>query len=240
MRNFIFPVLLALSLVACSTYQYVTLDSPQLQKNYKKEFVYENDTLKLVYNFYGEGGPMNLTVYNKTTQPLYIDWKKSALIKEGQSISLFNANVNVNGSIATTSYQPVRSVTSSASGLSASFTLPQGTDFIPPGSYLNKVLLNVMGSAIRDMAMFDSLPVHRVSEDGVATSKFRDALYDETRSPVHFITYLTLMSGGNAEKEFTVQFPFYVKEVMQSDDGPALFGLYRQEGDNLFVRLGGQ
>lgn len=69
MRHIILPVLIVLTFGACSPYQYLTLDSTQLPKNDKKQFVWENDTLRLSYDFSGSGGPMSVNIYNKSTQP---------------------------------------------------------------------------------------------------------------------------------------------------------------------------
>src|SRR5882757_9786989 len=117
------PLSMALILLAfssCTSYQYLTLDSPEVQKNDKKEFSWQNDTLRLTYNFHGEGGPVSLTVFNKTDKPLYVNWKKSALIRDSQAISLFKSNVQIGGNVVSYSYggKYFRATTGS---LSASF-----------------------------------------------------------------------------------------------------------------------
>ncbi|HNC30155.1 MAG TPA: hypothetical protein PKX08_09130, partial [Cyclobacteriaceae bacterium] len=61
----------------CSTYQYVTVSSPLKTQN---EFIAENDTVKISYDFSGEQGPVKISIYNKLSTPLYVDWSKSALI----------------------------------------------------------------------------------------------------------------------------------------------------------------
>jgi hypothetical protein len=63
----------------CSKYQYVFVDS-HLYKNENKEFITETDTVMVKYTFSGENFPINLTIYNKLQQPLYIDWGRSVVI----------------------------------------------------------------------------------------------------------------------------------------------------------------
>ncbi len=46
-------------------------------------YVFENDTLKITYDLWDNGGKMRFTVYNKLSVPLFIDWKNSAFIKDG-------------------------------------------------------------------------------------------------------------------------------------------------------------
>src|ERR1700744_5157672 len=97
MRLFILVFLALAGITGCSSYQYMTVDSSELKKNAHRQLTWENDTLKLIYDFNGYGGPIRLYVYNKTSQPLYVNWKKSALIRNRYSIGLFNPNVAVNG-----------------------------------------------------------------------------------------------------------------------------------------------
>lgn len=76
----------------CSTYQYATLSSP-LKKENQHKFSIENDTVTISYDFSGKEGPINVTVYNKLSIPLYVDWAKSALIVGNTRKSYTNENV---------------------------------------------------------------------------------------------------------------------------------------------------
>lgn len=232
MRYFILLLTTAFLLASCSTYQYVTLNAQNMTKNEHKELVWENDTMKVTYNFNGNCGPMNMSIYNKTDKPLYVSWKKSALIRNANSVSLFNANVQVAG-VGSTVSAPSRRV--SASSFIASFDLPDGSDFIPPGSFVNKGLLTVLN---RNAVDADS--VHNVKEEKVTgptnvIATYRRLQFDEHESPVHFITYLTFALGNNATSEFTVQHSFYVTEVLLSKKQPAFFALYNYDGNKLYT-----
>src|SRR5258706_7879221 len=131
--------LILLTFSSCASYQYLTLDSPEVQKNNKKEFTWENDTMRLTYNFHGEGGPLSMTVYNKMDKPLFVNWKKSALIRDGQAFSLFDHNVQISGSYSGSSGGG-RYFQSTSGNISGSFDLPEGMNLIPPGSYITKSL----------------------------------------------------------------------------------------------------
>ncbi|MEJ0030982.1 MAG: hypothetical protein WDO15_11660 [Bacteroidota bacterium] len=50
-----------------------------------KPFVLNNDTLLLAYTFYN--GNVNIDLFNKSKTPLYIDWRRSALIVDNISWS---------------------------------------------------------------------------------------------------------------------------------------------------------
>jgi len=239
MRPIILAALLIVAMSSCSTYQYVTLSSPQVPKNDKNEFIFENDTMKLVYNFHGEGGPMNLTVYNKTSQPLYVDWKKSALIEGNQPTSLFNRNVQISGTSTTSNNYPrTRLTPRSSSVVNLSFDLPEGMDFIPPGTHINKELATLVATAepLKGTVAENSKQEKQVGPDGMTVIKWKRASFEEGQSPLTFKSYLTFVLGQNASLEFSIQHSFYVKEVLETHNGPELFNLYGQGGDNLYVR----
>jgi hypothetical protein len=88
MRTTLILLLGMLLFSACTTYQYVRIDSNQLQKDKKDLFTMENDTMRLVYSFSGAGGNVTVSVFNKTSQPFYIDWSRSSIIRNDQSFTL--------------------------------------------------------------------------------------------------------------------------------------------------------
>jgi hypothetical protein len=236
MRHLLPLVLIVLAFSACSPYQYLTLDSSQLSKNDKKQFVWENDTLRLSYDFGGPGGPMIVNIYNKSSQPLYINWKKSALIRDEHSTSLFDPNVNMSGTANTLGYRVGR-FTSSTTNFTASFALPEGMDFIPPASAITKYLPSIGQSGSLVSYVADTIPKEKLSDaQGLYVAKYQRLTYNEDQSPIRFKSYMTFTLGDNNPIEFSETHSFYVGEVMQTIVGPETFGLYQQEGDKLFVK----
>ena len=45
------------------------------------DFVFEDEHLRVVYNRWEKRGRVRLALYNKTDQPLYIDWSKSFMVR---------------------------------------------------------------------------------------------------------------------------------------------------------------
>lgn len=84
----ILPTIVLFSMTACNPWQYMTVNSPQLTRNDFNQFVFENDTLRLIYDMAGDCGQVTLRIRNKTSQPLTINWEKSAFIRNQQSVSL--------------------------------------------------------------------------------------------------------------------------------------------------------
>ncbi|HEY4151029.1 MAG TPA: hypothetical protein VGM41_18955 [Chitinophagaceae bacterium] len=121
--------------MSCNTYQYITLSSPDISRNYRHQFVMENDTMKLLYDFNGLNGPMKVTMYNKLDRPLMLDLNKCVLIMNDEAVGLNNGSVQVSNSVSVSTI----GTSSVASGSSdASAILPQGSLFIPSHTYVTR------------------------------------------------------------------------------------------------------
>src|SRR5438045_9585163 len=97
MRIFLLIILLTGLFTSCSRYQYVTITSSDIRKNDKQEFVIENDSIRIQYNFNGADAPINIAIENRIDVPLYIDWPQSALIINNKAISYVPYTVRIEG-----------------------------------------------------------------------------------------------------------------------------------------------
>jgi hypothetical protein len=223
---------------SCASYQYLTLDSSQLGKNDRKEFNWENDTMRISYNFTGQNGPMHVNIYNKTQQPLYVNWKKSALIRDQHSLSFYNSIIQASGTFSGNSYAVVlRGTRSSGGDFNASINLPEGTDFIAPGSGIDKDLPAIAQSGNLLEPIPDSVQSIKIADEyGNPVGKIKKVTFTETESPVQFRSYMTFSLGPSPMNEFSVSHSFYVQEIVQTPIEPANFIEYRSQGDQLFVK----
>src|SRR5437879_399347 len=78
---------------SCSKFQYVTLQSSIPVQS--KGFVIENDSVKITYSFKGQNCPVQVEVYNKLEKPVYLDWKKSALIMNEERFSFWEDKTSI-------------------------------------------------------------------------------------------------------------------------------------------------
>ncbi len=72
--------LLLLSGCTKSIYRVASVQSEQV-KSLATDYVYEDKDLRVVYNLWELGGRMRFLLFNKTDKPIYIDWMKSALVR---------------------------------------------------------------------------------------------------------------------------------------------------------------
>ena len=143
MRILIPLILLLSSLSGCKTsYEYLTVNSAQMQKTPQHQLSWENDTMRIDYTFHGAWGPVAVSIFNKTSQPLYINWKKSAFIRDERPIVLYDPQVNFSATVDGTNYRLGRTISTSAQ-IGGSFALPEGVEFIPPVSTVSKALLSL-------------------------------------------------------------------------------------------------
>ena len=88
--KFCYFFLLVLSISSCNpTYQLFEISSNGT-KTMDKSTVFENNDVKLSYDFWSEGGQVYFKFTNKTASELYIDWDKSHLIYNGISFEYWH------------------------------------------------------------------------------------------------------------------------------------------------------
>ena len=231
MRHLILSLIIIVSLGSCASYQYVTLNSDQMPKNQRKELTWESDTLRVSYNFSGAGGPVTLKIFNKTDKPLYIDWNRSAIVRDGHASSLANPNVQFDGSIL--SYGRG----SGYSNFSGSFTLPEGINLVPPGSDISKSVQQfVEASPIGGQFLPDSTRVQKGIHTDGSSYTFKRYSFDAAGSPLQFHSFLTFVLGNSDKAVFTLSHSFYAKEVILTKEEPEYYYSYVQGGDNMYVK----
>lgn len=229
MPKLILPVLILLLVSSCTTYQYFTVDSSQLPKDDHQAFIYDNDTMRLSYSFSGPGGPLTITVQNKTNQLLTINWNRSALICNDQSFSLAQTNSTFTASTVTTRY-------GGTSSLSGTVNTVPGIQIIPPQTKVTQpaLTLNVALPQFK-MAIPDTTRKQHSMTDNAYEISYKIATVDERQSPLRMKSYLTFSLGQGAGVEFVESHSFYVASVMQTTYGPDQFSFYHRQGNAFYV-----
>ncbi len=79
--------LIASLTISCSTLRYQV--SSFSSSDVEQDFTFENDDLKITYNFWENHGQLFFTILNKTEGPIFIDWEHSNFIFNGYSYDYF-------------------------------------------------------------------------------------------------------------------------------------------------------
>ena len=136
---FFLLALISISFSGCLKYQYLTISS-DIKQNKGNEFVIENDTLLLKYGFRGDGGPIHIYAYNKLDKPIYIDWTKSAIIRNDKSESYVTGQSIISGTVNGGSYRVGNNYSINSGSLNGTIRTDQEISFIPPKTFIDPFL----------------------------------------------------------------------------------------------------
>jgi len=221
---------------SCTTFQYVTVSSTGVAKNDHNEFVVENDSLRLIYNFSGQNGPIKISIYNKLDVPVYIDWQRSAVIVNDKTMPYVPGEVKIEGTYSGSSYnyRPVNGYRSTSGSIQATAYLPPTVDFIPPRAIINKTTINITSgyNAYIPDAEFKKIKYPIV--DGF-TANVKKAAFTEETSPLHFRSFISYSVGESSARLYTFEHSFFVSEVLSSASSPEmLFMNVGSRGDQYY------
>ncbi|QEC45639.1 hypothetical protein [Pseudobacter ginsenosidimutans] len=224
-------ICIILAATGCNRYQYLTINSNN--NNLKqaggesREFVIENDSLQITYNFQGENAPVHIRVMNKLDRPIAIDWKRSALIVNDKAISYMIDELKTTGTAVTNSVNWNRDFSTSFTTFSAVTPLPVDWQMIPPKSFIEKTPLGVTNAFVdsRDKNTFVSSK--KVLPDGTELV-VKEARFTEENSPLKFRSYLTVLTEGNGSISPVVfEHAFYASNITNSMVKPSDLALGR-------------
>src|SRR5215217_1328600 len=208
------------SLSSCSSYYVSTLAGTNIKKNAQTgTFEMENDTLAISYNFSGENAPVKISVRNKLTVPLYVDWSRSSLIYKGEAIGYIPDSTGFSASYS--SVTPNWQIRQYADGdINGKVGRPKDVSFIPPGSgikstvvFMNSPIFKALPDSVHNQPEYVRYGTHKV--------KVRARDFSKEDSPVTFRSYLTLfISKGDPDKSFAVDNEFYVARSVKRTSKP--------------------
>ena len=81
MKKFTYLAMLMLIILSsCGSYVQVFETKTANTKIEDEHYTFENDSIKIIYNFWKNKGLLSFSIYNKLNKPVYVDWKKSSYI----------------------------------------------------------------------------------------------------------------------------------------------------------------
>jgi hypothetical protein len=211
MKKLFFLVCVTL-LGACTQYQYITLDSDTYRAD-SKSFVWENDTVRLRYIFSGSNCPLTVQVYNKLAQPLYVDWKKSAIVYgDGSRVSLWNEQTTVHSQTIGGSMQ-FGNLTIGGSQTGSVVDKQEQISFIPPSSYISLRPLAVRSTFIQPLPQALKQKVALGNEEKSTVDQYN---FTFENTPFAFRCFLTLSISDKFDSALYIDNPFWVTNIIQT------------------------
>jgi hypothetical protein len=223
-----FIIACLLLLTSCSkNYIQIFQTNSSYQKNQDGEWVFENDTVKLTYNFWNEKGIMSFSVYNKLNVPIYIDWKNSAFIYNGNKLNYWvdKEETKSIGSYAGFAYKgplikPGFAYNEGIQSSASTTTKPERVTFIPPQSnyYRSQFYLLPVPQFKMDSKKYFRNTVPRNDKPTKKTNVY-EVNYNYQDSPLKFRNYISISMAENATNFSYIDNEFYLQSVKEMDYG---------------------
>ena len=211
-------------LLGCSpTYVQLVETKTTNTKIVNDKYVFENDSIKITYNFWKEKGLLNFTVFNKLKKPLYIDWKKSSYINNSIKLNYWEDEENTKtvGSQSSLSYRVRGTLTgfTNTSSISSSLTTkPEKLTFVPPNSNYTRQQFYLLPTS------FLNVPTKNYTTEKITdinNSKKQSTVFtkefDKNDTPLIFRNFITFSYSDKFENEFYLDNEFYVSKVTKMD-----------------------
>jgi hypothetical protein len=229
MRTLIVVLFLVIQvwLTGCAKYQYAAVSS-NMKENARNEHILENDTLMIKYVFNGQNCPVTVSIQNKLDIPLYVDWKRSAVMLNDQSYSYWNDKATIRGTTDGAEIQLTSVVSSAHSSFTGEIVRDESVSFIPPRSFKETSMISIQDD-------FFELPgkkgEHR-EELIIGDSPVYGFLYEffKEESPLYYRSYLTLSTSSSFTNPVTYENEFWVSEVFETTSRPER---YFQDKENI-------
>lgn len=214
MKRFL-PALLPFLFWSCAEYQYLTVSGVNIPKNSKHEFVIENDTLELTYHFRDNDGKIMVSIFNRTNEPLVVDWWKSAVTINEKVYSYYNPNAILSAAITRDTLLTTTSLNGAVylADVNGAVRLNETSQFIPSISRISKEMM------VLSIDTLKNLPEHMAHMDTISLPnnfvlKYKRMSFEQTQSPLNFRSYITFRIGkGQDETEFAIENKFFISEV---------------------------
>lgn len=197
-----FTFFLAVTFFSCTKRQYVYLNS--VPDSGQDNLTYVNDSLEIEYDFSGNNCPVNVTIYNKSNQPVYVDWKKSVAIIDDMKVDYYNNTKSFTGETW------IGDVYGSFDGQIYS---DERITFIPPATKYRTTRAHLC-------EYFEDLPrpkkLRVPADSGTTIIKFYQFIPEV--SPLSFKSLITLSTNESFLEEVRFENEFYISEIVESTD----------------------
>lgn len=221
-------------ITGCTTYLHVvetnTVNTTSSKNTTAKNdgWVYENDSLKITYNFWSPFGIMKFKILNKSDKPIYFDWKKSSYISKNVKFDYWTDKEISKTDAYTLGYVYSSSKFASPYVFAAKGTVTSGTTvierperitFIPPNSTFTKSLFIIQPKEFKDISKKgERQDVPRNDKPSKSTVVYTVKYSNEAESPIVFRNFLTYSFTENFTTENYIDNGFYVSSVSQMQD----------------------
>lgn len=209
---YLFSLILPFFFTSCVEYQFVSLQS-RLPQGRHQAFVKETDTLAISYYFSGLNCPISVEVYNKLDVPIYVDWKRSFLIINQESIPFWADRETYASTSEGYQIQVNPQVASNIQLTEGYIIQEESIKMIPPKSFVSLSPLFVQNQFLSIPK--DLKPEKAISKSNVPMSAKRYTFSAEN-SPLYLRSYIATSAFEDFSEISFQDDAFWVSEIVQS------------------------
>ena len=233
MKNLLFIILATLLFSSCSTtyyYSKLSTNNNHISRTSESDFVAENDTLYIIYSFFGENAPINIGVYNKINQPIYVDWSQSALVMGNV------AETQVPQNLAKNRFRNSHIL------YEEDVVIPQNVEVVSPQTQVDYTSYNLEYFPFESISKehYQKQPFARINKPDLVD--VNAAKFNEGESPLRFQSYITVYTfdpDTHKSNRMTFKQSFYLSDLMKTNGSvsPKDVADYQEKkGDFFFVK----
>lgn len=212
------------TLIGCKSYIQVFETKTTNTKIEEGYYIYETDTIKITYAFWGKKGIMSFSVFNKLDKPIYIDWKKSSYIDNSNKFDYWIDEEHIKSASYYGGYfydgpliKPGYTINKGIVTTTATKVKIERITFIPPQSnyYRSKFYLLPLTYFKLDTKT-EYKEVNRNDKPQKKT-KVYETNYTKNTSPLVFRNFLTFSLTEDFKEKFYVDNEFYLSNIKEMD-----------------------
>ncbi len=234
-----FLIIFCLFLTSCSKYSNLfDVTSSDIKSTDKSYYQFENDTIKISYSFWAKNGKMSFTVFNKLNIPIYIDWKKSSVVKNDQKVDYWVDEVKTKSRSTTSMLYYSNFNTTTKSSSESKSVKPERITFVSPKSSVTRVQTELCIIS-PDKIPSPNAKTKLLSSDGKTNISVKYADIDEQSSPFIFRNFLTISTNEKFDNEIYIDNRFYVSKVykIKSEKVTTLASFYNSKTNKTEIAL---
>lgn len=200
-------------------------------------YTFEDDNVKLVYDFWSDRGLMSFEIYNKTDKSIYIDWSKSSFIFNNNKYDYwFDNEITLTKSKSVSNIKnPSKSMFLFTENNSISVTAkPEKITFIPPKSNFKSIKYKILPVEELIIKNYQNLEVPQLSNAKKAYIVQKKS-FDKQNSPIIFRNFITYSFNENINSVLSIDNEFYISSVIKMKKSQFETFKYKN-GSNFFER----
>ena len=214
--RFLLVALTIMFVSACSRYQLLDYATPQNQVLNDGYYIFENDSIKFTYRFYGQNTIVALYIENKTDAPIFIDWQHSGLVYNGKAVQLQEYRTRTTTII--TQNPPV------LLGNRSEFQTEHirhdlNANMLLPTAQFKQDSLVILRA--RKIDLEETPPTtFQVINDNTGNSHRSVHIFNHEQSPMRFQFFFTITFGISQAVSKSFTHPFYLRNLEESKNRP--------------------